>query len=60
MDILPRKCADINTVGSFCECITAEGPVDPAAVAFCERAKTDKKITGDELSELKKALRDME
>jgi hypothetical protein len=54
------KCVDTNTVGSFCECIAGEEPVDPAAKAFCNRAKTDKNITGDDLAELKMALLDLE
>jgi hypothetical protein len=54
------KCSDINTVGSFCDCIAGEEPVDPAAKAFCSRAKTDKNVTGDDLAELKMALMDLE
>jgi hypothetical protein len=60
MEKLFQKCADINTVGSFCDCITGEESVDPAAQAFCNRAKTDKNITGEDLAELKMALTDME
>ncbi len=60
METLSQKCADINTVGSFCDCITGEESVDPAAQAFCNRAKTDKNITGDDLAELKMALMDQE
>ena len=55
-----KKCVDINTVGSFCDCISGEEPVDPAAQAFCNRAKTDKNITGEDLAELKMALKDLE
>jgi hypothetical protein len=60
MDIFPRKCANSNTVASFCECIAEGGAVDPAAKAFCERAKTDTRVTGDDLTELKMALMDLE
>jgi hypothetical protein len=60
METLPQKCVDINTVGSFCNCIAGDEPVDPAAEAFCNRAKTDKNITGEDLTELKMALLDME
>jgi len=35
-----------------------EEPVDPAALAFCNRAKTDKNVTGEDLTELKMALMD--
>jgi len=59
MKTLP-KCVDSNTVNSFCDCIAGEKAVDPAAEAFCNRAKTDKKITGKELAELKMALMDPE
>ncbi len=59
MKTLP-KCADDNTVGSFCDCIAGVEPVDPAAKAFCNRAKTDKNVTGDDLAELKMALLDLE
>ncbi len=61
MKTLPQKCVDINTVGSFCGCIAGEEPVDPAAKAFCNRAKTGKNITtGEDLAELKRALMDLE
>ena len=60
MKKINEKCEDINTVGSFCGCIAGEESVDPAAKAFCKRAKTDKKITGEDLAELKKALKDLE
>jgi hypothetical protein len=60
METLPQKCVDINTVGSFCDCIAGEEPVDPAAQSFCNRAKTDKNITGEDLAELKMALMDLE
>jgi hypothetical protein len=60
MKTLPDKCVDINSVGSFCGCIAGVESVDPAAEAFCNRAKTDKNITGDNLAELKMALMDLE
>lgn len=60
MDTIRDKCMDNNTVGSFCDCIAGEEFVDPAAQSFCNRAKTDKNITGDDLAELKMALSDME
>jgi len=60
MKTLSNKCADINMVGSFCGCIAGEESVDPAAQAFCNRAKTDKNVTGEDLAELKKALVDLE
>jgi len=54
------KCMDINSVGSFCDCIAGEAAVDAAAQAFCNRAKTDNNITGEDLTELKMALMDLE
>jgi len=62
MKTLPIKCVNSYTVGSFCDCIANAAPVDVAARAFCDRAKTgsDKNITGYDLAELKKALMDME
>ena len=60
METLPQKCVNINTVGSFCDCIVGEEAVDPAAQAFCNRAKTDKNIIGEDLAELKLALMDLE
>lgn len=60
METLSRKCTDINTVSSFCDCIAGGDTVDPAAKAFCNRAKTDKNITGDDLADLKRALIDLE
>jgi hypothetical protein len=60
-ETLPLKCLNIYTVGSFCNCIDDAEPVDVAARALCDRAKSgDKNITGDDLAELKKALMDME
>ncbi len=58
METIPVKCMDINTVGSFCDCIDNSECADEAARAFCTQAKTDygKNVTGDDLAELKKAL----
>jgi hypothetical protein len=60
MKTLPLKCVDINAVGSFCDCIADNKSVDVAAQAFCDRAKVDKNIIGDDLADLKKALMDLE
>jgi len=60
MKTYPDKCADINTVGSFCDCIAGNGSIDPAATGFCNRVKTGENVTGDELAELKNALLDLE
>ena len=60
MDTLSKKCMDNNTVGSFCGCIAGEELVDPAAEEFCDRAKTDKHVTNEDLAELKMALTDLE
>jgi len=60
MGTLPLKCANINTVASFCDCIAAAEPVDAAARGFCDHAKAGRNITGDDLAELKKALMDLE
>jgi len=60
MEALSQKCADINTVSSFCDCIAGEETVDPAEKVFCTRAKTDKNVTGDDLADLKIALMDVE
>ncbi len=54
------KCMDTNTVNSFCGCVGKDESADPAAKAFCVRAKTDANVTGDDLAELKMALMDME
>ncbi len=56
MGALPQKCMDIDSVVPFCDCIAGEESVDAAAQAFCNRAKTDKNITNDDLAELKIAL----
>lgn len=60
MATFSHKCDDINTVGSFCDCIAKDESADPAAKGLCGRAKTDKNITGDDLAELKKALTDLD
>jgi hypothetical protein len=61
METLPGKCATENTARSFCDCIAGAEPVDPAAKGFCDRVnRGDMNITGDDLSELKKALMDMQ
>jgi len=60
MDTLSKKCLDNTTVGSFCACIAGEESADPAAQSFCNRAKTDKHITNEDLTELKMALTDPE
>lgn len=58
---LPEKCEDINAVTSFCDCISGEEAVDVAAKTFCERAADSSgSVTGDDLAELKKALKDQE
>jgi hypothetical protein len=54
------KCVDNNTVGSFCDCVAGAESADPAAKAFCNHAKTNKNITGEDLAELKLALMDVE
>ncbi len=56
MDLRSKNCMDIDTVGSFCDCIAGDETADQAAQAFCNRAKTDKNITGEDLAELKIAL----
>jgi len=61
MRTIPEKCEDINSVPSFCGCIGGEESVDPAAKAFCKRAADNSgSVTGDDLAELKKALKDEE
>jgi hypothetical protein len=58
MDTITVNCMDINSVGSFCDCIENTGCADEAAKSFCTQARTDygKNVTGDDLAELKKAL----
>lgn len=60
MDALPKKCADINTVSLFCDCIAGENNVDPVAKTFCSMAKTNKNTTGGDLDDLKIALMNLE
>ncbi len=60
MRTLPKKCEDIESVSSFCDCIAVEEPSDSAVQEFCNRAKTDKKITSEDLAELKMSLMDQE
>ena len=63
MKTMPLECRDINAVGAFCGCISGAdaGSVDTAAQAFCRRAKEGGPgATGDDLAELKKALKDLE
>jgi len=58
---LPEKCENNNTVKSFCDCIVGDESVDVAAKSFCKRAKDSSgNVTGDELVELKKALKDLD
>ena len=58
---LPKKCEDINTVTSFCDCMRREEEIDPAAERFCSWvADNPGKANGDNLKELKKALMDLE
>lgn len=56
MDKLSSKCIDIDTVGSFCDCISEAGLIAPEAQVFCSKAKTDPKVTSEDLVELKMAL----
>ena len=61
MNPLPKQCESLNAVGSFCDCIREGESVDVAAAAFCKRAEDkSNSVTGDELIELKKALKDLE
>ncbi len=60
MKTLPKKCEEIESVSSFCDCMAVEDPSNSAAQAFCNRAKTDKNITGEDLTELKMSLMDEE
>jgi len=58
---LPEKCENDNTVKSFCDCVSGDESVDVAAKSFCKRAADSSgNATGDELVELKKALKDLE
>ncbi len=60
MDKLSSKCIDIDTVGSFCDCISEAGLIAPEAQVFCSKAKTDPTVTSEDLVELKMALLDSE
>jgi len=61
MENIPAKCENINEAGSFCDCIAVSDYVDPAVEAFCDRVHArDTSVTGDDLAELKKAVKDME
>jgi hypothetical protein len=55
-------CKDINTVGTFCNCIDDVESVDVAARGFCRQAAVGSAIgvSGDDLKELKKALKDLD
>jgi len=60
VETLSYKCMDIDTVGPFCDCIAGGESADRAAQAFCNRAKIDKKITDEDLADLKIAVMDQE
>lgn len=61
LDTRYEKCEDSNAVKSFCDCISGEESVDVASKAICKRAThSNGHVTGDELVELKKALKDLE
>jgi hypothetical protein len=62
MKTMPLKCKDVNAVDAFCDCIGGGESVDVAAKAFCEHTTSGgrKNVTGEDLSELKKALMDLE
>ena len=60
METLPLKCMNVNTVRSFCDCVAGAEAVDVAARGFCEHAKSDTNVSGDDLVELKKALMDLD
>ena len=62
MKRIPDTCKDINAVGSFCNCIADAESVDVAARGFCRQAAAGSAAgaTGDDLGELKKALKDLE
>ena len=61
MRTVPKQCKDINNVTSFCDCISGAEEVDAAAKGFCKRAAVNSgSVTGEDLVELKKALKDME
>ncbi len=60
MNTLSSKCMGIDTVDSFCNCISEAGLIAPEAQVFCSKAKTDPKVTSEDLVELKMALLDLE
>jgi len=62
MKRIADTCKDINTVGSFCDCIADAASVDVAARGFCRQAAAGSVtgVTGEDLAELKKALQDLE
>ncbi|MEK6744205.1 MAG: hypothetical protein AABZ15_11365 [Nitrospirota bacterium] len=62
MKRIPDTCKDINAVGSFCDCITDAESVDVAARGFCRQAAAGSVtgVTGEDLTELKKALKDLD
>ncbi len=60
MDDLTQTCMDKDTIESFCGCIGSAGSSESAAQAFCNRAKTDKKLNEEDLTDLKTALMDDE
>jgi len=62
MKRIPDTCRDINAVGSFCDCIADAESVDVAARGFCRQKATGgvAGVTGEDLTELKKALKDLE
>ncbi len=62
MRTMPQKCREVDEAGAFCDCIAGDSSVDKAAQAFCRRpgSPDDRKSSGDELRELKKALMDLE
>jgi hypothetical protein len=59
-DTLSYKCLNIDTVGSFCDCIAGDADAAPAARSFCGRAKTDANVTREDLVDLKSALLDVD
>jgi hypothetical protein len=60
MYTLNETCMDKDSVESFCDCIGGSGSADPTAQAFCNRAKSDARITKEDLEDLKMALTDEE
>jgi hypothetical protein len=61
LDARYEKYEDSNAVKSFCDCISGEESVDVASEALCKRAADSSgHVTGDELVELKRVLKDLE